>query len=122
MPGGSGRLAGRNGNRCTDLFGAQVQLAAPDLIADCLRQFKRFGKGDRVIIYIAMSIDGVAAMQACARIGATHSVVFGGFSAQSLRDRIEDTGAIVKGPVPSWKRSRSEPGCSRQVFSTLETY
>ena len=50
-------------------------------------------KGDRVIIYIAMSVDGVAAMQACARIGATHSVVFGGFSAQSLRDRIEDTGA-----------------------------
>ncbi|WP_028997690.1 acetate--CoA ligase [Azohydromonas australica] len=50
-------------------------------------------KGDRVVIYIAMSIDGVAAMQACARIGATHSVVFGGFSAQSLRDRIEDTGA-----------------------------
>ncbi len=51
------------------------------------------GKGDRVIIYISMSIDGVAAMQACARIGATHSVVFGGFSAHSLRDRIEDTGA-----------------------------
>ena len=50
-------------------------------------------KGDRVIIYISMSIDGVAAMQACARIGATHSVVFGGFSAQSLRDRIEDTGS-----------------------------
>ena len=50
-------------------------------------------KGDRVIIYISMSIDGVAAMQACARIGATHSVVFGGFSAQSLRARIEDTGA-----------------------------
>ena len=50
-------------------------------------------KGDRVIIYISMSIEGVAAMQACARIGATHSVVFGGFSAQSLRDRIEDTGA-----------------------------
>jgi len=52
-------------------------------------------KGDRVMIYIAMSIDGVAAMQACARIGATHSVVFGGFSAQSLRDRIEDTGAVA---------------------------
>ncbi len=50
-------------------------------------------KGDRVVIYISMSVDGVAAMQACARIGATHSVVFGGFSAQSLRDRIEDTGA-----------------------------
>jgi acetyl-CoA synthetase len=52
-------------------------------------------KGDRVIIYISMSIDGVVAMQACARIGATHSVVFGGFSAQSLRDRIEDTGAVA---------------------------
>ena len=52
-------------------------------------------KGDRVIIYISMSVDGVAAMQACARVGATHSVVFGGFSAQSLRDRIEDTGAVA---------------------------
>ena len=52
-------------------------------------------KGDRVMIYISMSVEGVAAMQACARIGATHSVVFGGFSAQSLRDRIEDTGAVA---------------------------
>jgi len=50
-------------------------------------------KGDRVIIYISMSVDGVAAMQACARLGIIHSVVFGGFSAQSLRDRILDTGA-----------------------------
>ena len=52
-------------------------------------------KGDRVIIYLGMSIEGVVAMQACARIGATHSVVFGGFSAQSLRDRIEGTGAVM---------------------------
>jgi acetyl-CoA synthetase len=52
-------------------------------------------KGDRVIIYMSMGIEGVAVMQACARIGATHSVVFGGFSAQSLRDRIEDTGAVA---------------------------
>jgi acetyl-CoA synthetase len=50
-------------------------------------------KGDRVVIYMPMSVEGVAAMQACARLGATHSVVFGGFSAQSLRDRIEDTKA-----------------------------
>ena len=42
-----------------------------------------------------MSIEGVVAMLACARIGATHSVVFGGFSAQSLRDRIADTGAVM---------------------------
>jgi acetyl-CoA synthetase len=52
-------------------------------------------KGDRVVIYMPMSIEGVVAMQACARIGATHSVVFGGFSAQSLRDRIADTGAVA---------------------------
>jgi acetyl-CoA synthetase len=52
-------------------------------------------KGDRVVIYMPMSVEGIAAMQACARIGATHSVVFGGFSAQSLRDRIADTGAVM---------------------------
>ena len=52
-------------------------------------------KGDRVIIYLPMSIEGIVAMQACARIGATHSVVFGGFSAQSLRDRINDAGAVM---------------------------
>jgi acetyl-CoA synthetase len=52
-------------------------------------------RGDRVVIYMPMSVEGVLAMQACARIGATHSVVFGGFSAQSLRDRIEDAGAVI---------------------------
>ncbi len=52
-------------------------------------------KGDRVVIYMPMSVEGVVAMQACARIGATHSVVFGGFSAQSLRDRVEDAGAVM---------------------------
>jgi acetyl-CoA synthetase len=52
-------------------------------------------KGDRVVIYLPMSVEGVVAMQACARIGATHSVVFGGFSAQSLRDRTHDTGASL---------------------------
>jgi len=52
-------------------------------------------RGDRVVIYLAMSIEAVTAMQACARIGATHSVVFGGFSAQSLRDRIHDAGATL---------------------------
>jgi acetyl-CoA synthetase len=52
-------------------------------------------KGDRVVIYMSMSVEGVAAMQACARIGATHSVVFGGFSAKSLQDRIIDAGAVA---------------------------
>src|SRR5574338_206718 len=52
-------------------------------------------KGDRVVIYLPMSIEGVVAMQACARIGAIHSVVFGGFSAQSVRDRVQDAGAVM---------------------------
>jgi len=52
-------------------------------------------KGDRVVIYLPMGVEGIVAMQACARIGATHSVVFGGFSAHALRDRIQDAGAKV---------------------------
>ncbi|HQV41278.1 MAG: acetate--CoA ligase [Moraxellaceae bacterium] len=50
-------------------------------------------KGDRVIIYMPMGIEAVVAMQACARIGAIHSVVFGGFSAKSVNERIIDAGA-----------------------------
>src|SRR3954469_900816 len=52
-------------------------------------------KGDRVIVYMPMGVQGVVAMQACARIGATHSVVFGGFSAKSLQERIIDAGAVA---------------------------
>jgi acetyl-CoA synthetase len=52
-------------------------------------------KGDRVIVYMPMTIEGVIAMQACARIGATHSVVFGGFSAKALNERIIDAGAVA---------------------------
>ncbi|HBS26356.1 MAG TPA: acetate--CoA ligase, partial [Gammaproteobacteria bacterium] len=51
------------------------------------------GMGDRVIIYMPMTPEAVIAMQACARIGAIHSVVFGGFSAQAMSDRIKDAGA-----------------------------
>ncbi|MCB1947360.1 acetate--CoA ligase [Nitrosomonas sp.] len=50
-------------------------------------------KGDRVVIYMPMRIEAVVAMQACARIGAIHSVVFGGFSSKSLHERITDAGA-----------------------------
>ena len=46
--------------------------------------------GDRVIIYMGMVPEAAVAMLACARIGAVHSVVFGGFSADALRDRIHD--------------------------------
>lgn len=51
--------------------------------------------GERSIIYLPMSIEAVVAMQACARLGITHSVVFGGFSAKSLHERITDVGATL---------------------------
>ena len=52
-------------------------------------------KGDRVVIYLPMSVEAVVAMQACARIGAIHSVVFGGFSSKSLNERIVDAQACA---------------------------
>ncbi len=54
-----------------------------------------YKKGDRAIIYMPMSIEAIASMQACARLGITHSVVFGGFSAKSLHQRIVDVGATL---------------------------
>jgi acetyl-CoA synthetase len=55
----------------------------------------KIGKGDRVIIYLPTIPEAAIAMLACARIGAVHSVVFGGFSAESIRDRIADSGAVA---------------------------
>jgi len=52
-------------------------------------------KGDRVVIYMPMGVEAVVAMQACARLGLIHSVVFGGFSAKSLVERISDAQARV---------------------------
>ena len=71
-----------------------------DLHADVCRfanALKAHGikQGDRVIIYMPMVPEAVVAMHACARIGAIHSVVFGGFSATALKDRIEDAGASM---------------------------
>jgi len=63
-------------------------------VANVLRSFG-VEKGDRVAIYMGMVPETVAAILACARIGAPHSVVFGGFSAQSLKDRINDAQAKV---------------------------
>jgi len=72
--------------------------------ADLLDEVSRFGNvlrslgigsGDRVCIYMPMIPEAVVAMLACARIGAAHSVVFGGFSVDSLIDRINDAGATV---------------------------
>src|SRR3954468_11010408 len=52
-------------------------------------------KGDRVIIYAPLTIEGIVSMLACARIGAIHSVVYAGLGHQALRDRINDAGAKV---------------------------
>jgi acetyl-CoA synthetase len=57
-------------------------LARVSQFANALRKLG-VQKGDRVLVYMPMTIEGVVAMQACARIGATHSVVFGGFSAKA---------------------------------------
>ena len=58
----------------------------------CANALKGLGvrKGDRVVIYLPMVPEAVIAMLACARIGAVHSVIFGGFSAESVRDRVND--------------------------------
>ena len=67
-------------------------------------------KGDRVAIYLPMIPELPIAMLACARIGAIHSVVFGGFSAESLRDRINDQGAKVLVTADGgWRRGNVVP-------------
>ena len=68
------------------------------------------GKGDRVNIYLGMVPELPIAMLACARIGAPHSVVFGGFSADSLRDRINDAEAKVLITADgAWRRGQVVP-------------
>jgi acetyl-CoA synthetase len=64
-------------------------------VCRCANSFKALGvaRGDRVVIYMPLIPEAVIAMHACARIGAVHSVVFGGFSANAVKDRIEDAGA-----------------------------
>jgi acetyl-CoA synthetase len=66
--------------------------------------------GDRVAIYMGMVPEAAAAMLACARIGAVHSVVFGGFSAEALRDRINDSGAkVLLTQDGAWRRGSVVP-------------
>ncbi|WP_255214209.1 acetyl-coenzyme A synthetase N-terminal domain-containing protein, partial [Burkholderia pseudomallei] len=90
------------GERVAVIFEADDGTVTRVTYADLLARVSRFanalkkrgvGRGDRVVIYIPMSVEGIVAMQACARIGATHSVVFGGFSSKSLHERIVDVGA-----------------------------
>ncbi len=72
-------------------------------LANALREIG-VKRGDRVAIYMPMTIEAVVSMLACARIGAIHSVVFGGFSAQSLADRINDAQCKVLITADAGKR------------------
>ena len=74
--------------------------------ASCLKQ-RGYQPGDRAIIYMPMIPEAVIAMLGCARLGITHSVVFGGFSAEALKARIEDLGAqIVITADGGWRRGK----------------
>jgi acetyl-CoA synthetase len=93
-----------NGERVAIVFEADDGTVTNLTYQDLLQRVSRFAnalkkrgvkKGDRVVIYMPMSIEGIVAMQACARIGATHSVVFGGFSSKSLNERLVDVGAVA---------------------------
>jgi acetyl-CoA synthetase len=93
-----------HGQRTAIVFEADDGTVTPVTYQDLLQRVSRFAnalkkrgvkKGDRVVIYMPMSIEGIVAMQACARIGATHSVVFGGFSSKSLNERLVDVGAVA---------------------------
>jgi acetyl-CoA synthetase len=64
-------------------------------------------KGDRVMIYMPMAPETVATMQACARLGAIHTVVFGGFSSQAISDRLQDSGAkVIVTADGTWRKGR----------------
>ncbi len=78
------------------------------------------GKGDRVVIYLPLIPEAVIAMQACARIGAVHSVVFGGFSANAVKDRIEDAGAKLVITADGGWRGGSAVDLKRAVDSALD--
>ncbi|MCS7082661.1 MAG: acetate--CoA ligase [Bacteroidetes bacterium] len=67
-------------------------------------------KGDRVAIYMPLVPEAVVAMLACARIGAVHSVIFGGFSAEAVRDRVNDAGArLIVTADGGWRRGKIVP-------------
>ena len=92
------------GDKSAIIFESDDRVVSRISYSDLLAKVCRFAnglktlgikKGDRVVIYMPMSVEGVVAMQACARIGATHSVVFHDFSARSLQERLVDVGTVA---------------------------
>jgi len=96
---------------------------------DIYRQVNRFAavlksrgvkKGDRVVIYLPMIIELPVAMLACARIGAIHSVVFGGFSAEAIANRIKDCGARLVITADGGYRAGKTVALKKNVDAALE--
>ncbi|MEO7270221.1 MAG: acetate--CoA ligase [Knoellia sp.] len=86
-----------------------------DLLADVSRAANALIElgvktGDRVVVYLPMIPEAIATMLACARLGAPHSVIFGGFSAEALRTRINDAEAkVVVTSDGQWRRGKAAP-------------
>ena len=92
-------------------------------VCRCANALKAAGieKGDRVVIYLPLIPEAVIAMQACARIGAIHSVVFGGFSANAVKDRIEDAGAKLVITADGGWRGGTAVDLKRAVDTALDS-
>ncbi len=90
-------------------------LSYTELLAEtarCANALRRLGvgAGDRVVIYMGMVPEAAIAMLACARIGAIHSVIFGGFAADAVRDRVNDAGAkLIITQDGAWRRGKVVP-------------
>jgi acetyl-CoA synthetase len=115
--GGTGGTGGAGGTGGGDAgFAAHVKTYT---YADLLRETGKFanvlksrgvGKGDVVTIYMGMVPELAIAMLACARIGAVHSIIFGGFSANAIRDRVEDgQSKLLITCDGSWRRGKNVP-------------
>jgi acetyl-CoA synthetase len=120
-----------NGNRVALHFvgepGDTRDVTYAELLADTCKfanalKSRDINKGDRVLIYMPMVPEAAVAMLACARIGAVHSVVFGGFSAQSILDRLEDSEAVaVITADGGWRRGGIVP-LKANVDAALNDY
>ncbi len=105
------------GNNKTITYGEML-----DQVSRFANVLKKYGvkKGDRVCIYLPMILELPMAMLACARIGAVHSVVFGGFSAEAMRDRILDSDCQIVICADTGFRSGKQVPLKKNVDGALE--